>query len=92
MLYAIPSTSHLPVIMKKLHLALQANFTRSSSRVRTVSLSILFLQVKQGLEYPLECIPKVVNLLTDPTTEVEVICGMSVIDTKFGVILIILYK
>lgn len=57
-------------MMKELHKALQTNFIHPSPRIRAMSLSILFLQVKQGLEYPLECIPKVVALLTDPTTEV----------------------
>ena len=57
-------------MMKELHKALQTNFIHPSPRIRVMSLSILFLQVKQGLEYPLECIPKVVALLTDPTTEV----------------------
>lgn len=66
--------------MKELHFSLQANFTHSSPRVRSISLRILFLEVKQGLEYPLECIPKVIALLTDPSTEVGLIFGMTIID------------
>ena len=92
MLYSIPTTSHLPAMMKELHKALQTNFIHSSARVRAMSLSILFLQVKQGLEYPLECIPKVVALLTDPTTEVGLFFDMTKIDSKFGIIIVILYQ
>ena len=69
-LTAVSSLSRLPTLMQAWKLSLLHNLQRPSPRVRCVSLSILFLQIKQGLEYPVDCIQRVALLLSDSLPEV----------------------
>lgn len=45
--------------------AVQQGLRSASPQLRAVSLSVLFLEVKQGLEYPVDCVASVVALLLD---------------------------
>lgn len=70
LLYTVPSYSRLPDIMKSLKSRILVNLHHSASAIRFASLQILFLEIKQGLEYPIDCIEKVVLLLLDEDQEV----------------------
>ena len=56
--------------MKKLKGAIMTNLGHSVHRIRFASLQILMLEVKQGLEYPVDCIEKVISLLLDTNQDV----------------------
>ena len=70
MLYTIPSTSALPSLVRRWRTLFQQHLSHSSVRVRTVAISVLFAEVKQGLEYPIDCIQNVTALLLDENAEV----------------------
>lgn len=71
-LTSVSSLSRLPTLMQAWKSSLLRNLHHTSPRVRCVSLSILFLQIKQGLEYPVDCIQRIVLLLSDSLPEVDV--------------------
>ena len=68
----MPRFAALPDIMKKLKGAIILNLGHAVNAIRFASLEILLLTIKQGLEYPVDCIQKVVALLLDPTGDVIV--------------------
>lgn len=72
MLYTVPSTSALPGLIRRWRHLLQHHLSHTSSRIRTVAVSVLFAEVKQGLEYPVDCIQKVIALLLDEGMEVSI--------------------
>ena len=57
--------------MKRLKGAIIANLGHTVNAIRFASLQILMLTIKQGLEYPVDCIEKVVSLLLDTNQDVS---------------------
>lgn len=69
-MYSVPQYSLLPSIVKEWKSGIQSNLTHSSHLIRFSTLRVLTLEVKQGLEYPVDCIEIVISLLLDPNGEV----------------------
>lgn len=71
LLYTVPQYSHLPSIIKAWKNSILNNLKHVEPTMRLNSLRILYLEIKQGLEYPVDCIELVISLLLDSNTEVE---------------------
>lgn len=71
LLYTVPQYSHLPAIIKAWKSSILNNLKHAVPTMRMNSLRILYLEIKQGLEYPVDCIELVISLLLDSNPEVE---------------------
>lgn len=73
MLFCVPAYSQLPDMLRTWRSAVHGNLFHRSQLVRQGSLQTLLLEVRQGLEYPADCIAKVVALLLDASREVRLL-------------------
>ena len=69
-LFHVPAFARVPDLLRVWRPAIHANLRHESAAIRLHSLRIVLFGVKQGLEYPAECIEKVVALLVDPAEDV----------------------
>ena len=70
-LFHVPAFARVPDLLRVWRPAIHANLRHESAAIRFHSLRIVLFGVKQGLEYPAECIEKVVALLVDPAEDVS---------------------